>query len=232
MARTCPDCGTSVEYSTRTAYVLNGTCGQCGLVLTVVQDAPGTPSGAPPTGAVPATPRAAGETTARAGEPPCPACGSALTFRSSSGGGIEATCTGCGAAASYVPAGSAPRGEFAARRPRPERSGDSSGGFPASRARPCRECGGPLRFSTNPDGTVAAECGQCGNRFVLPPRRDSDEGGRGGGGRRFDRGSRPPFRGSGGPRSYGRPPGGRYRPREERSGDSDDERPRRRPRRE
>lgn len=209
MPRTCPDCGTSVEYSTRTAYVLNGTCGQCGLVLTVVQDAPGTPSGAPPAGTT--TARPAGDTTAHGTEPPCPACGSALTFRSGSAGGIEATCAGCGANATYVPAGSAPRGEFAPERRRPERSSGPGGGFPSSNARPCRECGGPLRFSTNPDGTVAAECGQCGNRFVLPPRRDSDGGG---GGRRFDRGSRPPFRGSGSPRSYaGRPSGGRFRPR-------------------
>ena len=227
MARTCPDCGTSVEYSTRTAYVLNGTCGQCGLVLTVLQDAPGTPAGPPAVSAgVPSGPGP----TAHGSAVPCPACGEGLTFRSGPAGGVEATCTGCGANASFVPAGSAPRGEFPTGRRRPERPSESGAGFPASRARPCRECGGPLRFSTNPDGTVAAECGQCGNRFVLPPRRDSD-GGRGDG-RRFERGPRPPYRGSGGPRSYGRASGGRFRPREDRDDDAEDERPRRRPRRE
>jgi hypothetical protein len=239
MPRTCPDCGTSVEYSTRTAYVLNGSCGQCGLVLTVLEDAPGTPSGAPPVGTtIGSSPRGS---ASRGNEPPCPACGAPLGFHASSSGGIEGTCTGCGASSEYVPAGSAAREDAPMRGRRPERpsfSGGGGGGSFPSQARPCRECGGPLRFSTTPDGTVAGECGSCGNKFVLPPRRDGDGGGRGGGGRRFDRGSGPRFGGGGGrrdgPPRYGRPPGGpgRFRPREDRGGDSDEERPRRRPRRE
>jgi ribosomal protein S27AE len=230
MARTCPDCGTAVEYSTHTAYVLNGTCGQCGLVLTVMQDAPGSASA--PAG--PPTDRAPGEARpARGSEPPCPACGSALAFQVSSGGGIEATCSGCGATAQYVPVGAERHGEFPVGRRRPERPSDSGPGFGPSRARPCRECGGPLRFTTTPDGTVSGECESCGNRFVLPPRRDGDGGRGGGGGRRFDRNGGPRYGGGGGGgRRYGRPPPGRFRPRERRDDDSEDERPRRRPRRE
>jgi hypothetical protein len=240
MTRTCPDCGTAMDYDARTAYVLRGTCGQCGHAHTILQDGP--VPGATPDGG-PSGPLAEGIDPARGASirsapipapngPECDACGSSLTFRASSAHGIEATCSGCGAISSFVPAG-APGADFRRGRPnRPEAPPEMGRGFSSPQARPCRECGGPLRFTTTPDGTVAGECGSCGNRFVLPPRRDSDGGRGGGGARRFDRGSGPRFGGRGGSRPYGRPPGGRFRPREDRGGDGEDERPRRRPRRE
>jgi hypothetical protein len=225
MTRTCPDCGTPMEYDTRTTTVLMGTCGGCGHQLMVLQNG-GMPAGGPE-GAMPSPTE--GVASPPEG-PPCPACGAALTFRSAGGPRMEATCTGCGAVTAYVPAGSAPR-EFPRREgPRPGRFDDSGPGFRSSNARPCRECGGPLRFTTAPDGTISGECTSCGNRFILPPRRDF-EGGRGGG-RRFDRGPpRGKYAGRSGPRSYGRPPARGFRRREERDEDEDD-RPRRRPRRE
>jgi translation initiation factor IF-2 len=230
-----------MEFDARPTTVLTGSCGSCGHQLTILQD------GAPPSadGSVPAVDAmgSGGKTwraTAPAVEgPPCQACGEPLSFRSSGGPNVEATCSGCGAVSSYVPAGMAPR-EFTPRsRPRPERSDDSGPGFRSPNARPCRECGGPLRFSTAPDGTISGECGSCGNRFTLPPRREFGGGDRGGGARRYDRGPpRGKFGGRGGSRPYGRPPGGGggYRRREgggDRDGDGDgDDRPRRRPRRE
>ncbi len=240
MARTCPDCGTAMEYDARTTTVLTGTCGGCGHQLTVLQ-AGGAPG---PDGAASA-PEATGDSGSESPRswktaspavsgPPCQACGAALTFRSTGGPGIEASCTGCGAISSYVPAGMAPR-EFPRRAaPRDERSDESGPGFRSSNARPCRECGGPLRFSTAPDGTISGECGSCGNRFTLPPRREFD-GGRGGGGgaRRFERGPpRGKFGGRGGSRPYGRPPGAGFRRRESSDDGDGDERPKRRPRRE
>ncbi len=243
MTRTCPDCGTAMEYDARTTTVLTGTCGGCGHELTVLQ-AGSMPS---PEGGAPAA-ESAGEgatetsrswktaSQALAG-PPCQACGASLTFRSSGGSGIEATCTGCGAVSSYVPAGMAPRESPRRGAPRAERSDDSGPGFRSSNARPCRECGGPLRFSTAPDGTISGECGSCGNRFTLPPRREFDGGrggGGGGGGRRFEQRGPPrgKFGGRGGSRPYSRPPGGGYRRREGSDDGDGDERPRRRPRRE
>jgi hypothetical protein len=235
MARTCPDCGTAMDYDARTTTVLSGTCGGCGHQLTVLQV--GGDASAPMPGSVepgeapsPRTWKTAAPTVAG---PPCQACGAPLTFRSTGGPGIEATCTGCGAVSSYMPAGMAAR-EFPRRGPpRAERSDDAGPGFRSSNARPCRECGGPLRFTTAPDGTITGECGSCGNRFTLPPRRDFDGGRPGGGARRFDRGPpRGKFGGRGGSRPYGRPPGGGYRRRESRDSDDGDDRPRRRPRRE
>jgi len=238
MARTCPDCGTAMEYDARPATMLTGTCGGCGHQLTVLQDGVAPSSDGGPTGADstatggPDAPRSWKTATPTVVGPPCQACGAPLAFRSSGGPGVEATCSGCGAVSSYVPAGTAPREMPRRGPPRPERSDDSGPGFRSPNARPCRECGGPLRFTTAPDGTISGECGSCGNRFTLPPRREFD-GGRGGGGRRFERGPpRGKFGGRGGSRPFSRPPGGGFRRRESRDDDDGDERPRRRPRRE
>jgi len=221
-----------MEYDARTTTVLTGTCGGCGHQLTVLQEGAGPAPTEPGTAGGPDAARSWKTAAPATAGPPCQACGAPLTFRSSGGPGVEATCTGCGAVSSYVPAGMAPR-EFPRRgAPRPERSDDSGPGFRPSNARPCRECGGPLRFTTAPDGTISGECGSCGNRFTLPPRRESD-GGRGGGARRFERGPpRGKFGGRGGSRPYGRPPGGGFGRRQSRDDGDEDERPRRRPRRE
>ena len=73
------------------------------------------------------------------------------------------------------------------------------------RSRPCRQCGAPLRFTTNEEGLLVGECEACGNRFTLPPRTEG--GRREGGFGRDDRGSRgrrfgPPSGRSKGGRSY------------------------------
>ena len=238
MTRTCPDCGSAVEYASRTALVLEGSCSGCGHVLTVMQNLPdGTPA---PAGDGADASSGKGRASAR-GEaggwsgprPTCVTCGAAMTFHAA-GEGIQGVCSGCGLASGYVPEGSSGPESRPRRPPRFEPSGEDRGGFGPARARPCRECGGPLRFSTAPDGTISGECGSCGNRFTLPPRRDGP-GGRGdSGGRRFDRGSGPRFGRGGPPRRYGRPSGAGFRPRERREDrdDEGDERPRRRPRRE
>jgi hypothetical protein len=240
-----------MEYDARPATVLMGSCGSCGHQLTILQgggesSADGGVSPPDPSHGADAGTLHAWKATAPAVDgPPCPACGEALTFRSGGGPNIEATCSGCGATSSYVPAGMAPR-EFSRREPpRPERSerparfersDDSEPGFRNANARPCRECGGALRFSTAPDGTISGECGSCGNRFTLPPRRDFGGGDRGGG-RRFEQRAGPPrgkFGGHVGSRPYGRPPGGGggFRRREGGEDRDGDDRPRRRPRRE
>jgi hypothetical protein len=237
MTRTCPDCGSPVDYASRTAVVLEGSCSGCGHVITVVQGAPGH-SGPAPGGPVIAAgaeggPAGAVEESGWSGpRPACTSCGEPITFHLA-GPGVQGVCSGCGRASGYLPEGTAPP-EFRPRR-EPRFEGPSGGreGYPAARARPCRECGGPLRFSTGADGTISGECAQCGNRFSLPPRRESS-GGRGGGGRRFDRGPGPRFGRGGPPRRYGGPPRNSYGGRERREGREDDEedRPRRRPRRE
>jgi hypothetical protein len=240
-----------MEYDARPATVLSGTCGSCGHQLTILQgggDAP--PDGSMPTpdataGADAGTLHAWKATAPAVDGPPCQACGEPLAFRSGGGPNIEATCSGCGAVASYVPAGMAPREfqrreaprfERSERSERPERSDDSGSGFRNANARPCRECGGALRFTTADDGTISGECGSCGNRFTLPPRRDFAGGGDRGGGRRFEQRGPPrgKFGGRGGSRPYGRPPGGGggFRRREGGEDRDGDERPRRRPRRE
>jgi hypothetical protein len=217
MSHTCPDCGASVEYARRNATVLSGACGACGLTLTVLADGAGEVE--------PGT-----ETAAPAG-PPCSNCGAPVRVQAPGPGRLETVCSSCDTRTVYT---SAAAGEVEARpfRGRPRRE-DRSGNVPIGRARPCRECGGALRFTPNPDGTIAAECDSCGNRFVLPPRR---EGGYGAprGGPRYDR---PPNRGYGGDRDrrgFGRPPNRRegYRPRPRRDEDEDEDRPRPRRRRE
>lgn len=190
MAKTCPDCGAAMEFESRPAAILLGTCADCGHAFTLVEGT-ATPSARASASGTPAAPDEAG------GEdrPTCGACGSTLLFRERDDGGLQSVCPGCHATENYVAESSrpAPRERFE----RPRRFEERGGGFETPRARPCRECGGPLAFSTNPDGTVEGVCQACGNRFTLPPRRDDGRPSGGRGGPRFDRG--------GGPR-YGRKP--------------------------
>lgn len=239
MAKACPDCGAAMEFEAHPASVLLGTCSDCGHAFTLVE---GTAAPAARTADPNATAAAA---TSEEGEdrPTCDACGSTLTFRETGDSSIQSVCPGCHATENFVAAASV-RPPARDRFDRP-RSFDrrSEGGFEGARpSRPCRECGGPLAFSTNPDGTVEGVCQACGNRFTLPPRRDDGRpsGGRGGGGydrrggggggygRRpsFDRRG-PPGQGRGGFQRYAR------RPRPASSSDGDDrptDRRRRRPR--
>lgn len=240
MTRTCPDCGTAVDYTVRTASVLSGTCKQCGRAHTILQDTSATSPGIEHSGPeATGGPAEEGHGTGRTGiaasmvdGPTCAVCGSLLMFHASPGRGMDATCSGCGAHSAYILAEPESGGFRRMRAPQPNPVGQGSQGFPSSRARPCRECGGPLRFSTSPDGTISGECGSCGNRFTLPRRNDSEGGSRGRGGARFDRRSGPSFGRGGGPRSYGRPPPGRFRRRESDPDRDGDDRRRRRSRQE
>jgi hypothetical protein len=237
MASTCPDCGTAIEFEAHPVTRLTGTCSGCGHLWTAYRLDEGRPSS--PGDGAPRNLEEVAEGGAMEDEddvvvpvegPPCPSCGASLTFRAGSGPGVEATCAGCGAVTQYVPAGLTPR-EPPARHGRSDDRPVGPGFRPAN-ARPCRECGGALQFTTAPDGTISGECRSCGNRFTLPPRRES-RGGWGPRPGRFSPGGgrgRFPSRGGGGSRPYGRPSGGGYRDRRPRDDDEDD-RPRRRPRR-
>jgi hypothetical protein len=237
MARTCPGCGTPMDYEARSTTVLTGNCGSCGHQLTIVEGLadPGRAGPSPGDGSLPPEgnlgPRRDSLASVAPDAPPCPSCGASLTFKPSGGGGIEATCSGCGAVSSYVPAGAHDRPYRPRSAARPERWAGGSPGFRPPSARPCRECGGPLRFSTAPDGTISGECTSCGNRFTLPARREYDRGRAPGG--RFDRG--PPrgnFRERGPYRPYPGPRRGGFRRRDPRDDRDSDESPRRRKRRE
>jgi hypothetical protein len=209
MTSTCPDCGTAVEVSVRNARLMSGTCSDCGRPLLMIQEVAILEGGneGPGEGEIGA---GRGITTPAADGPQCGKCHAPLGFRATDTGGIESVCSSCGATLTYLPAGSEreePRFRPADRDRRPPGRGGDREFVSAPATRPCRECGGALRFSTNPDGTVTGECSSCGNRFNLPPRSDSR--GRGGGGFGGDR------RGGGGYRPGGRrewtPGGGRGR---------------------
>lgn len=220
MAHSCPDCGHDVELHDRTARVRTGNCGGCGLVLTYLAE-----GGAP----VPAEGGSTPSETAEPGAAPlpalsCPSCGGTLELTVGEGGDLAAACDDCDEEFTYrcikvgeEPAAEAPEGPAPERRGgrrferAPPRSFDRDGGE-GPRARPCRQCGAPLTFTTLPDGGVEGSCASCGNRFSLPPRRDRFGDDRGGGGRRRfggpPRGGGRPFPGRGGGArgggSYGR----------------------------
>jgi DNA-directed RNA polymerase subunit RPC12/RpoP len=228
MASSCPDCGSAVEYTDREVRLRTGTCAACGHEFTFVVgtaieigEVPGpseaVASGEAATSAVPG--------------PECADCGTTLVFRARPDGSLEASCEECESTTLFVPSSpGAERGSpgFPTEERRPSRGRppredrDSSMG---PRGRPCRQCGAPLRFTTNDEGSLVGECDSCGNKFILPPREFS-----GGRGRPSDRG---PSRSGGGrygpPRgrpSYNRGPGGynrRPRPYGRDRGDSDDD---------
>lgn len=228
-----------MEFEVHPASVLLGTCSDCGHAFTLVE---GTATPAPRIAEAGAAPAPAEGDEDR---PTCDACGSTLLFKEVAEGTIQSTCPGCHATERYMAASAQgpPRERFESRPRRFEGRSDRYEGrsdrSEPPRSRPCRECGGPLSFSTNPDGTVEGICSACGNRFTLPPRRDGDRpsGGRGEGGGRYG--------GGGGNRYGGRPsydrrgPPGRGPPRYNRrprpagsddEGDRSTDRRRRRPR--
>ena len=234
MPNSCPDCGASVEFSSSTARVLHGDCSGCGHGFTILEGMPPIPVGQS-TGATAEVPGATAEDA-----PTCGSCGAPVALRSSSDTTLEAVCSSCNSHFSYTLAGSEEEEEPPRRARRFEPVTDERGGFSRPASRPCRECGGALRFTSTPDGLVTGECSQCGNRFTLPPRREE--------GRRGDRppfrrpggGFRPRYGGGGGGYSRGGDRGGParagsrpYRRREtSRDDDDDSDRRRRRPRRE
>jgi len=244
MAESCPHCGASTHFSPQDARVLHGTCPECGVTSTIVQATaagvePASPSGPSESASVRPELDAREARPAEPG-PACPVCGTALTLRAWSVEAIEAGCVSCGSTTRYramrEDRGPRPRGTWERR----GREGGPAMGGP--RGRPCRECGGPLSFTTDAEGVLTGECAQCGNRFTLPPRtydratgppRDRTRGFRSG----FPPRGRGPY---GAPRAEGRFPrraGGRprFRPRDREDESDEDDRPerrRRRPRRE
>lgn len=241
---TCPGCGAEVSYAVQETRVLTGTCADCHRVTTLVE-------GPLPMGTAVATggeeAPTAGESSPAAGGPECAECGSPLSISAREDGMLEVHCAECETTTTFVPEGSAPPPPPRERSERYERprQRDDSRGEGASNARPCRQCGAPLKFTTDDEGVLTGECSSCGNRFTLPPRRDSGSGRdeRGGGGRYGSRGppryGRKPGGWSGGGGSGGRPryggSSGGYRRREggaDEGTSDDDTRRRRRPRRE
>ncbi len=201
MSSSCPDCGNPMEFAEREVRLRTGQCSGCGHEFTLVVGSAISPPGPVP---VTAGAEGPGETgPVPEGTPECADCGSPLLFRVRDDGSLEARCDSCDTTEIYVARSAAPREERPARR---ERSFAPPGGGPMGpRSRPCRQCGAPLRFTTNEEGLLVGECEACGNRFTLPPRTEG--GRREGGFGRDDRGSRgrrfgPPSGRSKGGRSY------------------------------
>lgn len=238
MSGSCPDCGADVEFTSRPAQLRTGACSACGHAFALFEDptgtSPGAVSGLIAASAPAAAPPAPAEATA--GAIPCPQCEGPLTLSARGEGRIVGVCADCEVETVFtIEAGEEEAEETRPRRAPPSRPRFTPGGpdrGEAPRSRPCRECGAPLRFSTNPDGTVQGECTSCGNRFTLPPRT-YDRGGGGGFRGRFgprggsDRGGG--FqRGSGGRFGRGPPAFARRRPSREGDGEDQDDRRRRR----
>ncbi len=245
MSSTCPGCGAPVEYATRTARVLTAACGACGHGFTIWDQS--TPAGVDTgeEGTATSTPGTENPSPVGSTPPPlvqCATCGASITLQVEADGRLQGSCPGCAAQVIYVREGSPGSVPSPPRTSRgePRRFRSQGPAFSSPTARPCRECGGPLRFSTQPDGTIAGECGSCGNRFSLPARRES-YGGRSDRRGAFPRGGSPRFAGrggwsrsdrGGGPRRFGPSDRRPFRPRERsgsaEEGDEDSNRRRRR----
>ncbi len=230
MTSTCPDCGEAIEYTDRSVRLRTGSCGACKHEFTFVE---GIALSVPGAAEMPSGAAAAEAAAPPEGTPECAECGQPLAFRAQSDGSIEARCDECETTAVYVAQGGEEEAEERPARGGPRgrpRGGPEDRESP--RSRPCRQCGAPLRFTTNEEGSLVGECDACGNRFVLPPRRDfGPGGGRFGPGGRSRTGGRygPPRSGSSWGRSGGRPErGGRGRAGGYGSRDGDDRRRRRR----
>lgn len=112
----------------------------------------------------------------------CQRCGAPLDLVQLADGAVRGRCTECRATYRFVleehraerraPYAAAPRG------------GERAGEGPAFGRRGCRRCGGPLTLTKRPDGSIQGECRQCGNRFILRPRRGPFRGGEGSADRR------------------------------------------------
>jgi hypothetical protein len=242
MGSTCPGCGAAAEFSPAAVRAVHGTCSACGGTFTIVE--PGGIAGEPGPSTAPGETRTAsgpglGGTAPTIREaplpgPPCRQCGTPLVLRSWTAEFAKAACLSCGSTVDYrtMPLARGPGG----RRPDEFGGPRETRSFPPQRGKPCRECGGPLSFSTDAAGVVTGECPNCGNRFTLPPRSRPAREGRMGGPPRFSRGYSPRFQrprdrfGPGGDRPASRgPPRRSFRSRER--GEDDEERgppPRRR----
>jgi ssDNA-binding Zn-finger/Zn-ribbon topoisomerase 1 len=200
-----------MEFEQREVRLRSGTCPSCSKEFAFLEGSTvSTRLGSPPEGAPSTGDESAEEEKeeALASGLECEECGSPLALETGARGSIVVSCPECETSTTFVPQGQ----ERPPPRGRPEFRGSDT---EAPRARPCRKCGSPLRFSTGEDGVVVGECDSCGNRFTLPPRGERSGGGRGyGGGRRYDRRG---FRPGGGGGRYSDRGGDRrnrpYRPR-------------------
>lgn len=228
MPSSCPGCGAQMEFVDKEVHLRTGRCDSCGdefaLLAGTTLPVPRSEEGESGPTAAPAAPEVP--------LPECEECGSPLALRRRHDGSIEARCGECESTTIYVPRAEAEEEEEEEAGPRPRRRAPEGPGGP--RGRPCRQCGAPLRFSTNEEGLLVGECDSCGNRFTLRPReggsgRDSGRFRRGGGGPR----GRPYGDRRGGPRWGGPSRGGGRSPRKFRrdSYDSEDADPRTRRRR-
>ena len=220
MPNSCPGCGVEMEFAEQEVRLRTGRCSACGHDYVLLEGATlPTPLPEGAEGSAPAP-----SPSVEVSLPECSECGTTLTLRTRRDGSLEARCEECESTTIFVPRGEAEEEEEA----RPRRSGPPGPGGP--RGRPCRQCGAPLRFSTNEEGLLVGECDACGNRFTLPPREA-----RGGDRRPFSRGSGPrgrPYGDRGGrPRWGGSPRGGSRGSRPYRSNSYDSEKGERRPRR-
>jgi hypothetical protein len=255
MAVSCPGCGQEVPVTEREVTLLSGACPGCARDVVLWSSTAGSAPTEETSEAAPAL-----SVTHQDGDEDCEGT---LSLVVGDKGRLVGTCSDCGSEFVFTletGAGETEEGEEE-ERPRPpfRRPARSSGGDrpsfddrEAPRGRPCRKCGGTLRFETGDDGNVTGTCSSCGNTFTLPPRRDDRGGGgggyrggggggyrggggggyRGGGGGGYRGGGGGGYRGGGGGGGFRGPPrggGGRppFRRRSESDGD-DDDRPRRR----
>jgi hypothetical protein len=206
MEKSCPECAAKVEFTPVAAQMQSGTCPSCEHTILILA-AGGPPLVAP--APEPSEAPASGDVLLF----PCPECGSPTTLTVKGRMGIAAECDVCDRTILLRPprapdAGGEREERPAAPRPRGrDESGDEGRRFGGERAaRPCRECGAPLRFETNEDGGVTGTCDSCGNRFTLPRREGGDRRSGGGGreGGSYGRGRPGGFRRFGGPPTRGR----------------------------
>jgi len=184
MSTNCPDCGTTMEFEARDVHLRTGVCPSCAKEFAFLEGS----TVASRLGALPSVAGSEAEGESDQGSAAgiegfeCAECGSPLSVRGGRSGTLEVSCEECDVTTVFVPQ---PEGGRADRVPRGREGPRKSFDTDSPRGRPCRKCGNPVRISTREDGVVVGECESCGNRFTLPPRsRD------GGGGGRFDRGSR------------------------------------------
>jgi uncharacterized Zn finger protein (UPF0148 family) len=192
-----------MDFDEREVRLRTGTCPSCAKEFAFVEGTTvSSRLASPPSGPAPPSEARVSVSKGTEGGPECEECGAPLAFREGEHGSLEAVCADCDTTTVFVPQREAAPRERERRQPERFDAG-------APRGRPCRKCGAPLRFSTGDDGMLIGECGSCGNRFTLPPRDESGQGGRGGPryGRREYRpgpGARSSYPGRGGDRG-GRP---------------------------
>jgi uncharacterized membrane protein YgcG len=237
MSVSCPGCGQEVPVTEREVTLLSGACPGCARDVVVWSST----AGSAPTEEAVETAAPALSVTHQDGDEDCDGT---LSLVVGDKGKLVGTCSDCGSEFIFtLETGAAEEEESEDEdRPRPafRRAPRPSGDRPAfddreaPRGRPCRKCGGTLRFETGDDGNVTGTCSSCGNTFTLPPRRDDRGGGggyRGGGGGGYRGGGGGGYRGGGGGGFRGPPRGGGGRPpfrRRTDRDDGDDDRPRRR----